>query len=226
MLVFLRRVLLAVLVCCVPAGLPAGGAAATELFDELRTFSGTVLVPPDGTEPFAGLKVYRLEIGRVRGSGPARGRYVIQYRDGLAPDGQAPDGQARGLGAGQAQLAGTIGRDDFDEAAETLANLSFPRCAPDAAYCTENVGGQDGAELASELFRGLSVNDGPAIVEHVTCRGGHYWTLTWFDVERDMTYELVLVGALADDHGRELGEDNLSAALALAELAGRLEPLR
>ena len=194
----------------------AGGAAAADLFDELRSFSGTVLVPPDGMEPFAGLRPYRVEIGRVRGTGPARGRYLIQYREG----------QSRSLDAGQAQLAGTIGRDEFDEAVEALASLSFRRCAPDAAYCTENVGGLDGAAPASELFRGLAVNDGPAVVEHVTCCGGHYWTLTWFDGGRDMTYELVLLGPRADAYGREISPDNLASALAIAELAGRLEPLR
>ena len=212
MLVRLRPVLLAALLLCSLAG----GAGAVDLFDELRSFAGTVLVPPDGLEPFAELRPYRVEIGRVRGTGPARGRYLIQYREG----------QSRSLDAGQAQIAGTIGRGEFDEAVETLANLSFRRCAPDAAYCWENVGGHDGAAPASELFRGLSVNDGPAVVEHVTCCGGHYWTLTWYDGGRDMTYELVLLGARADAYGRDITRDNLASALALADLAGRLEPLR
>ena len=212
MLVRLCSVLLAVLLLCSPAA----GVAAVDLFDELRSFSGTVLVPAEGMEPFAELRPYRLEIGRVRGNGPARGRYVIQYREG----------QSRSLDAGQAQLAGTIGREEFDEAVETLANLSFGRCAPDAAYCWENVGGQDGAAPASELFRELAVNDGPAVVEHVTCCGGHSWTLTWFDPDRDMTYELVLLGPRADAYGGEISQDNLASARAIAELAGRLEPLR
>ena len=214
MLARLRPLLLLVTVSLCSSAGPA--VAAADLFDELRTFSGTVLVPPAGLAPFAELRPYRVEIGRVLVSGPARGRYLIQYRDG----------QSRSLDAGQAQLAGTIGGAQFDETVETLANLSFRRCAPDAAYCTENVGGQDGAAPASELFRGLSVDDGPAVVEHVTCCGGHYWTLTWYDGGRDMTYELVLLGARADDYGREISRDNLASALALADLAGRLEPLR
>ena len=165
MLVRLRPVLLAAFLLCSLAG----SAAAVDLFDELRSFAGTVLVPTDGLEPFAELRPYRVEIGRVRGSGPARGRYLVQYREG----------QSRSLDAGQAQIAGTIGRGGFDEAVETLANLSFRRCAPDAAYCWENVGGQDGAAPASELFRGLAVGDGPAVVEDVLCCGGHHWALDW-----------------------------------------------
>ena len=212
MLARLRPLLFAAVMACALTGI----ATAVDLFDELRGFAGTVLVPPDGLAPFAELRPYRVEIGRVRGTGPARGRYLIQYREG----------ESRSLDAGQAQIAGTIGREEFDEAVEALANLSFRRCDADAAYCTENVGGHDGAAPASELFRGLSVDDGPAIVEHVTCCGGHNWTLTWFDPARDMTYELVLLGPRADAYGTEITPENLASARAIAELAARLEPLR
>jgi hypothetical protein len=199
------------------AGAERRAPAATQdaFFAQLRKFAGTVLVPPPGLAPFDGLVIYRVETGRVLRAGPPRGRYVIQYRDA-----------DRDPIEGQAQLGGTIGRTDFDDALVALVTLSFRRCAPDAPYCVENVGGQDGALPASELFRDLAVGDGPAVAEHVTCCGGHYWTLTWFDPAREMTYELVLLAALADRYGTEITPDNRAAALALAELASRLEPLR
>src|SRR5215210_3256305 len=74
----LRSALLAVGLLCALAG----AVSAADLFDELRSFAGTVLVPPDGMAPFAELRPYRVEIGRVRGTGPARGRYLIQYGEG------------------------------------------------------------------------------------------------------------------------------------------------
>jgi hypothetical protein len=107
----------------------------------------------------------------------------------------------------------------------TLAGRSFRRCEADAAYCFENVAGQDGSEPASELFRGLSVNDGPAVVEHVVCCGGHYWSLTWFDTVRDMTYTFILVGPVANQYGEGIAPENVSVAQRIVEIAGQLLPL-
>ena len=213
----LAKIVILAAVFTLGLGIAGGRAAgAVDMFEQLRTFTGTVLVPPAGLQPFDELSPYRVEIGRPRGSATSRGRYVVQYRPS----------EARGLNSGEAQLGGAVGRDDFDDTVRALANLSFRRCDADAPYCAENVGGQDDTPPASELFRDLTIGDGPAVVEHVTCCGGHYWTLTWFDAARDMTYELVVVGALADEYGRQITQDNLPAARRLAELASRLEPLR
>jgi hypothetical protein len=193
-------------------------AAAADLFDELRTFPGVVLIPAPEAEPFSGLEPWRVELNRpMPGSTPGstrtiRGRYLIQYRE-------------HGDGSGSAQIGGSIGQEELDRTLVTLAARSFTRCPEDAPYCVENVGGQDGATPASEVFRGLTVQDGPAVVEHVICCGGHYWSLTWFDPARDMTYGLVLVGPTADLYGSEISPDNVGSALAIAEAAAQLVAL-
>ncbi|HZO27175.1 MAG TPA: hypothetical protein VFH48_14435 [Chloroflexota bacterium] len=193
-------------------GLPA--ALAADLFTELRTFPGVVLVPVPGLGPFEALEPWRVELNRPRPGSTAivRGRYLIQYRDPLG-------------GAGSAQIGGSMGREELNQTLTTLAVRSFRRCAADAAYCFENVGGQDGAMPASEVFRGLMVNDEPAVAEHVVCCGGHFWSLTWYDATRDMTYTLVLVGPTADAYGGGIAAENEHAAQAIAEIAGQLAPL-
>ena len=195
-----------------PAGLRPTLAADT--FAELRSFPGVVLVPSVDLEPFSMLEPWRVEFNRpMPGSTTVvRGRYLIQYRD--------PQG-----GTGGAQIGGAMGREELDRTLATLAGRSFKRCPPDAAYCSENVGGQDGAMPASEVFRGLTVQDGSAVAEHVVCCGGHYWSLTWYDAARDMTYSLVLVGPLADQYGGGIAAENERVALTIAEVAGRLGPL-
>jgi hypothetical protein len=203
---------IAVLSLCTVDATPA---RAADLFTELRTFPGVVLVPAADLEPFGLLEPWRVEMNRPRAGGSTinfRGRYLVQYRE--------PHG-----GTGSAQIGGANGRDDLDQTLTALATRSFRRCPADAAYCVENVAGQDGAAPASEVFRGLTVNDGEAVVEHVVCCGGHYWSLTWYDPARDMSYSLVLVGPVADRYGTTISPDNLSVARMIAEAAGQLAPL-
>jgi hypothetical protein len=205
-------VALALAVGTIPAGVRP--TLAADLFTELRTFPGVVLVPTADLAPFDALEVGRVEFNRpLPGSTRfVRGRYLIQYRDALG-------------GSGSAQIGGSMGREELDQTLTTLAGRSFRRCPPDAAYCFENVGGQDGAMPASEVFRGLTVGDGPAVAEHVVCCGGHYWSLSWYDAGRDMTYSLVLVGPLADQYGGGIAAENGKVALTIAEVAGHLAPL-
>ncbi len=191
--------------------LAPAGARAADLFTELRTFPGVVLLPPAELEPFTTLEPWRVELNRPRPGSTAvvRGRYLVQYRD--------QEG-----GAGAAQIGGTTGRQDLDLTLTALAVRSFTRCAADAPYCAENVAAQDGAPPASEVFRGLRVADSEAVVEHVVCCGGHYWSLTWYDAARDMTYNLVLVGPVADNFGGGIQPENLDVALRVVSLATQL----
>lgn len=186
----------------------------TDLFAELRTFPGVVLVPPAGLAPFEALQPWRVEMTRpMPGStAPFRGRYLVQYRDPQRKPGGA-------------QVGGSMGREELEQTLAMLAGHSFTRCPEDAAYCVENVAGQDGAPPASEVFRGLSVNDGPAVVEHVVCCGGHYWSLTWYDATRDMTYVMVVDGPVADQYGATISADNRPVAVALGGVAAKLVPL-
>jgi hypothetical protein len=207
------RALVSVLVLVLVTGIP-GPASAADLFDELRKFPGVVLLPLPEAEPFDGLVPWRVEMNRPSPGSTAiiRGRYLVQYRD-------------RERGPGAAQIGGTTGRDELDQTVEMLAALSFARCAADAAYCAENVAGRDDTAPASEVFRGLTVNDSPAVMEHVTCCGGHYWSLTWYDAPRDMTYVLVLVGPVADRYGTTISPDNRTAAASIVAMAAGLVPL-
>jgi len=209
-----RRLLLGLipgLLLLMAAALPA---RAADLFETLKTFPGVVLLPTPGLEPFDTLEPWRVEMNRPSPGSTAviKGRYIIQYRDVQR-------------GPGSAQIGGTAGRDELDQILTMLAARSFTRCSADAAYCSENVAGQDGAAPASEVFRRLSVKDGPAVVEHVVCCGGHYWSLTWYDAPRDMTYALVLVGPVADRYGDTISPDNRRAALVIAGIAEQLVPL-
>jgi hypothetical protein len=205
--------LIAVLLLSVVLAAPSLARAA-DLFAELRTFPGVVLLPPADLSPFAALEPWRVELNRPRPGSTSivHGRYLVQYRESQD-------------GSGSAQVGGSQGRDDLDQMVTAMATRSYTRCPADAAYCVENVAGQDGAAPASEVFRGLRVDDGEAIVEHVICCGGHYWSLTWYDTPRDMTYSLVLVGSVADQFGDTIGQDNASIAANLAGMAERLTPL-
>ncbi|MGE3271597.1 MAG: hypothetical protein AB7P40_22795 [Chloroflexota bacterium] len=197
------------------AGLiPSTPAVAADLFTELRTFPGVVLLPPAALAPFDMLEPWRVELNRpMPGStAPIRGRYLVQYRDQQG-------------GTGSAQIGGTIGRNEMDQTLTALAVRSFTRCPADAVYCTENVAGQDDAAPASEVFRAIKVQDFDAVVEHVVCCGGHYWSLTWYDSVRDMTYALVLVGPVADAFGEGISQENEAAATKVAGIAAGLEPL-
>lgn len=213
----IRRLVLPVLaimliICAGPGMLST--ARAADLFAELRTFPGVVLLPPADLSPFSQMEPWRVELNRPRPGSTAivHGRYLVQYREPQS-------------GPGSGQVGGSMGRDDLDQMLVALGTLSYARCSADAPYCSENVAGQDGAPPASEVFRGLTVNDGEAVVEHVICCGGHYWSLTWYDAQRDMTYNLVLVGAMADQLGNTISPDNVSTAKSLTGLATRLTPL-
>lgn len=194
------------------AGAPA--AVAADLFTELRTFQGVVLLPTADLEPFAALEPWRVEMNRPRPGSTAivRGRYLVQYRDQQG-------------GTGSAQIGGSTGREELDQTLGALASRSFRRCPADAMYCAENVAGQEGAPPASEVFRGVRVGDFEAVVEHVVCCGGHYWSLTWYDTGRDMTYTLVLVGPVADQYGGGIDPANVDVAQAFTSIAARLIPL-
>lgn len=214
------RLLLLVALLLAPAvGVGAGLIApsttlAADLFTELRTFPGIVLLPPADLEPFVALEPWRVELNRPRAGSTARirGRYLVQYRD--------PEGST-----GSAQIGGTVGRDELDQTLGALASRSFTRCPADAAYCAEHVAGQGDAPLASEVFRDMRVGDHEAVVEHVVCCGGHYWSMTWYDTGRDMTYTLVLVGPVADQYGGGIMPENLDVAQSIVGIAAQLTPL-
>jgi hypothetical protein len=186
-----------------------------DLFTELRTFPGVVLLPAAGLAPFDSLEPWRVELNRPLPNStlPVHGRYLVQYRQ--------PGG-----GDGSGQVGGTIGRAEFDDQVTMLGGLSFTRCPADAAYCAENVGGRDDADVASEVFRGLTVGDSTAVAVHVICCAGHYWSVAWYDAGRDMTYEIVVTGSTSDRYGAAIDAANVANAGTLTEIAAHLVPLQ
>jgi hypothetical protein len=62
-------------------------------------------------------------------------------------------------------------------------------------------------------------------VEHVVCCGGHYWSLTWYEEARDMTYSIILVGPVADQYGDGIAAENVRVAMTIAGIAELLAPL-
>lgn len=186
-----------------------------DLFTELRTFPGVVLLPESGLAPFDSLEAWRVELNRPLANStlPVHGRYLVQYRQ---PGGADASGQ----------VGGTIGRAEFDDQVTMLGGLSFTRCPADAAYCAENVGGRDDTAVASEVFRGLTVGDSTAVAVHVICCAGHYWSVAWYDAGRDMTYEIVVTGSTADRYGDAIDAANVANAGTLTEIATHLVPLQ
>src|SRR5690242_8670040 len=81
-----------------------GAAFGADLFTELRTFPGVVLLPTAGLIPFDGLQPWRVELNRPLPTStlPLHGRYLVQYRQ-------------VGGGGGSAQVGGTIGGGEFDD---------------------------------------------------------------------------------------------------------------
>lgn len=178
-------------------------AAAQEFFEPLREFPGAVLVPPAEFQPFAELPLSGVDWPLPDYLGGAKG-YAASYGE---------------LGGDGASVWGFVGRADSEFPA-------FPRCAPDAGYCTENILGRDDTRPAEEVFRGLGVGGVPATVVHITCCNGIYWRVVWHDEQADMTYKLELDLAVAARYGETISPSNIEAARELAAMAEQLVPLR
>lgn len=164
----------------------------------LRDFPGAVLIPPTDLEPFHSLPIQRVDAN-------ARGiaRYAVYYGD---------------LNAGGAAIAGTVGRDAFDNATPRL-----PECARDAAYCAGPAPGQPPGPPGLELFRSSDfIEDYPGVVTHRVCCNGVFWSFSWFEPRANMSYTLDLSRGVAQRFGTSRADGDLAAAHAVAALAARL----
>ncbi|MDQ3809793.1 MAG: J domain-containing protein [Chloroflexota bacterium] len=182
---------------------PVGGAPLRLRGDDgLRAFPNTVLVAPEGLEPFASLPV-----SRVDANGRGLARYAVYYGD---------------WARGGATISGLVGRAAFDQAQPHL-----PDCQPDADYCVGPAPGQTTGAPGMELFRPAGLlHEHPAFATHRVCCNGVFWSLTWYEARANMTYTLDLSRTVAARYGSAIGADNLSAARTIATLAWHLTPLR
>jgi hypothetical protein len=165
----------------------------------LRSFPGTVLVPPTTLAPFKDLPIMRLD---ATSQGIAR--YAVYYGD---------------ITTGVADISGLIGRASFDAAAPRL-----PNCAPDATYCTGPGVGQSSSDSPGiELFRPLHlVGDDEAFATHRVCCNGVFWSLSWYDPATNMSYTIDLSRNIAAQFGSASANDDVDAARTVGALAGQL----
>src|SRR5579859_2704390 len=189
------------------APLPAGatshasGSIPARLTSDsgLRSFPGTVLVPPTGLAPFKDLPIMRID---ATSQGIAR--FAVYYGD---------------ITTGVASISGLIGRSSFDGALPRMTD-----CAPDAAYCVGPGAGQNAADPPGlELFRPEHlVGDDPAFATHRVCCNGVFWSLNWYDAGVNMSYTIDLSRTIAAQYGSSAADDDVNAAKAVGALAGQL----
>jgi hypothetical protein len=179
----------------------AGGSVPARLQSDvgLRSFPGTVLVPPATLAPFKDLPIMRLD---ATSQGIAR--YAVYYGD---------------LTTGVASISGLIGRTSFDSALPHL-----PDCAPDATYCrAAGVGQKPTDPPGLELFRPEHlVGDDPAFATHRVCCNGVFWSLSWYEPITNMSYTIDLSRNIAAQYGSASADDDVDAARAIGALAGQL----
>jgi DnaJ-like protein len=165
----------------------------------LRSFPGTVLVPPSTLSPFKDLPIMRLD---ATSQGIAR--YAVYYGD---------------ITTGVASISGLIGRASFDAAVPRIQD-----CAPDAAYCTgATVGQKPGDPPGLELFRpDHLVGDNTAFVTHRVCCNGVFWSLSWYEPSTNMSYTIDLSRSVASQVGSASADDDVNAAKTVGALASQL----
>ena len=168
----------------------------------LRSFPGTVLVPPATLEPFRDLPLLRID---ATGQGIAR--YAVYYGD---------------LTTGAASVSGLIGRDAFNAARPQLQG-----CAPDAEYCVGRAPGQAASDPPGlELFRPTNlVATDPAFATHRVCCNGLFWSLSWYDPATNMSYTIDLSRNVAAQFGGTSVTADATAARRVAALATQLVTL-
>jgi hypothetical protein len=165
----------------------------------LRSFPGTVLVPPTTLAPFKDLPIMRLD---ATSQGIAR--YAVYYGD---------------LTTGVASISGLIGRASFDSALPRMAD-----CAPEAAYCADlSVGQHAGDPPGLELFRPEHlVGEDAAFATHRVCCTGLFWSLSWYEAGANMSYTIDLSRNIAAQYGGTTANKDVNAAKAIGALAGQL----
>ena len=165
----------------------------------LRSFPGTVLVPPSTLSPFKDLPIMRLD---ATSQGIAR--YAVYYGD---------------VTTGVASISGLIGRASFDTAVPRI-----PGCTADAAYCAGPGVGQTSSDPPGlELFRPEHlVGDDLAFATHRVCCSGVFWSLNWYEPSTNMSYTIDLSRNIAAEFGDSTATDNVPSAKAVGTLASEL----
>jgi DnaJ-like protein len=165
----------------------------------LRSFPGTVLVPPSPLTPFKDLPIMRID---ATSQGIAR--YAVYYGD---------------VTTGVASISGLIGHASFDAALPRINE-----CGPETAYCAgPGFGQQAGDPAGLELFRPEHlVGDDPAFVVHRVCCSGLFWSLSWYEASTNMSYTIDLSRNIAAQFGSNRAEDDVNAAKLVGALASQL----
>jgi hypothetical protein len=189
-------------------------------------FSGQVLMPPPGLQPFASLQLFSAVpgLGRDALSTDTSQSYPQSYQLFFVNAAEQSQGQ---FGVASARVAGASSPQMYDDtAADFLA--TFTGCAPTAAYCARPkfppCAGM-GCMMQAEIFRGLKVKGADALVLHwqEDRAGGVGWDVTWFDSQAGVSYRLTTVnGAHPGDFDTGLSANNRAGAQQLAAVAEKL----
>jgi hypothetical protein len=177
-------------------------------------FSGQILVPPSGLQPFAGLQLSAVNP-------------VTNYPQSYSLSFVNPADQQNQFGHATATVEGAMSRQMLDDTVTDLRNR-YNDCAPAAAYCAHKFPPCTGlgCDAQGEVFR-IMVRGQDALLEHVQdLPFGWSWVLTWFDPTSGVTYRLTTTnGADPGNSDNGLSSDNQAAARQLADVAQKLVPL-
>ena len=215
----LRRVaaVAAALAMSVPAASANAQAAGTASWPQLlqkaprlgsasiNSFEGSLEVPPPGTALFADLPLTGAGVDPDLLTGQAVYRIVLGDPFGA-----------------NATFSGSRGRAVYD------SQSSLPtECDPNDTYCATDNGYIVAGPPTNEYFAGLTVGDQPAIVRHITCCNGEYWSLSWYAPASDTSYGVDLALDIAGRLGASgIEPSNVEAAQALTEIASNLSPVQ
>jgi hypothetical protein len=168
---------------------------------QLLSYAGTVLIPPQDLAPFA-----NLELSSVTGPGSdcpidCTPRYSLEFGS---------------WASGGIRLSGATGRRMFDAQRP-------PACQTETSYCNASPKVAPQTAATAEYFGDVTVGTAnPALVLHLICCAGAYWSVSWYSAFTNDSYTLEMSQHVAEAYGTELSPNNRSAAQQLCDLAGQM----
>jgi hypothetical protein len=112
-------------------------------------------------------------------------------------------------------VTGSVGRGLFDRVNNPDPAYVVGSCAPEATYCQLLTSARVGSPPPNEeLFRGLTVQGKPAVVQHIVCCNAMVWEALWFDEAENMTYSFAWSFEAAERFGGEPRADAANRRIA------------
>jgi hypothetical protein len=189
-------------------------------------FTGQVLMPPPGLQPFASLQLSSAVpvLGRDALSTSTSQIYPQSYQLFFVNAMEQSHGQ---FGVAGASVAGASSRQMYDDTAADFLT-TFTGCARTAAFCARPnfpPCAGIGCMMQAEIFRGLKVKGADALVLHwqEDRAGGVGWDVTWYDSQAGVSYRLTTQnGADPGNFDAGLSANNQGGAQQLVAIAEKL----